>query len=301
MATTKETYYIYIDSDHVENTVVPEDPEFKFSIQPCIQTQPGESCSLFVKDFTHMNNFYNVTDLNKINSIVYIDPVTDEHREVYIHLTNGHYHSGEEIVTHIREIFLEQIKLKFANPTDIPAVECTFHKQTLKCKFRFTGYKLKFIGPVFSRILNFDESKTYIDGDAKSSYQVDVTRNIHNLYVSIAEVNHAKTLNVSSALNMPNRVCKIPIVSPFGGYCVYQSSVNPQRTKISNHIINNLTFKLFLDDGSTISTNKFTCTIVLEIDRPVIKPAHPIQDMPNGYYSTSASIPFLHKPVHRRC
>ena len=291
--TTKDTYYIYLDSDHVENTVSPQDPEFRFAIQPSIQTQTGELCTLFVKDFSTMNDFYNVTAFNRRNQIIYGTTVVE------LLLDTGHYDSGTKLIAHIASIFQKHVNVNI--PTSTPVPNFTFDEKKLKGIFRFNGDTLKFSGLVFTEIFNLDESVPYPDSLAISASPVDVNRNIHNIYLSINELNNTNTVNVSSALNIPNRVCKVPIISPFGGYCVFQSSQYPQKTPVSNHLINNLTFKLFLDNGSTLSSEKFTCTIVLEIERPVVKPAHPIQDMPNGYYSTSANIPFLNKPVHRRC
>lgn len=283
--TTTDTYYVYLDSEQGDEVGDSLHKKYKFPLAPTLKTVSPERGSMYIKDFTIFNDFNNVNYTNDTATIT-----IGSDAPVHLTLTHGHYNTGESLLNHIKEI------VKTA--AGIEELEWNFNPVTLKGDFSYTE-SLQFSGKIFTDIFNLEEDKIYAAGLAISNKAVDINKHLHNVYVSVGEIT-TNSVTVGSARNIPNRICKIPIRSEYGGYVVFQPII-PQRIPVLNTLLSTLTLQLYLDDGVTIESDKFTASVVIEITKPINPNPHAIRDAPNGYYSNGAQQPVLYPNVYRKC
>ena len=284
MATT-DMYYVYLDSEQADQVGDSLHRKFKFPLAPTVKAVSPEIGSMYIKDFTIFNDFKNVNYTNDTATItIGSNPPTS------ITLTQGHYKTGQDLINHIKNIV--------SAAANIDLSLWTFNPVTLKGEFNYTE-SLQFSGKIFTDMFNLEEDKIYGAGLAVSNKEVDINKHLHNVFVSVSEIT-TNSITVGSALNIPNRICKIPIVTGHSGYVVFQPII-PQRVPVVNTLLSNLTLRLYLDDGVTIESDKFTATVVIEITKPTNPNPHAIRDVPNGYYSNGAQQPVLYPNVYRKC
>lgn len=284
--TTTETYYVYLDSEQADQVGDSLHKKFKFPLAPTLKTVSPEKGSMYIKDFTIFNDFNNVNYTNDTATITIGSNAPTE-----ITLTHGHYKDGQGLVDHLMEIFQAAAGIT-------TTLVWKFNPITLKGEFSYNE-SLQFSGKIFTDIFNLEEDKIYAAGLAISNKAVDVNKHLHNVYVSVGEIT-TNSITVGSASNIPNRICKIPIRSQHGGYVVFQPII-PQQVPVLNTLLSTLTLQLYLDDGVTIESDKFTATFVIEITKPINPNPHSIRDVPSGYYSNGAQQPVLYPNVYRKC
>ena len=288
------TYHIYLDSDAgrvLGNT-------YQFDISPTIEVAFPQRGDIYLKEFSGLNNLYNINTTNQTNTIdVNGTPYTRQ-------LPIGHYSTLDEFVVMLNATFGDAGD----SGTNFALVQNTNFADINTLKIQATNTSagppplgLTFSGPVFERILNFSVN-TIVQSPHSSSREVDIHRSTHNVYMSIAEVSN-NTRDVGTALSKGNRIAKIPISTGFGAYIVYQALQPVQKSPVENAIINQLNIQLFNDDGVPYKPDRFTITLALEILVPVQSDYRNqlMQNFPGNYSATSKLQPVLNSSKEQFC
>ena len=154
---------------------------------------------------------------------------------------------------------------------------------------------MTFDGNLFSKMLNFTVNET-VASPHVSSNAVDVHKDTHNLYISINEITNS-VIHVGSAGDIPNRICKVPIVEAYGSYVMYQSQMPIQKAKVDGKVVNKLSVRLFSDEGQNVIPPRFTMTLAVETiqaevdyDNLLHDPRTDAEPVPK----MSRSLPFQH-------
>ena len=200
------TYHIYLDSDSGKKS----GNVFQFPISPTIEVQFPQRGNLYLKEFSGINNLYNVNTNNQTNTISIAGV--------------GHFTTGSGAVPVIpahNYATLEDL-VEVLNNTFTATTGVSFAVEGLKVRATTTGNaQVAFSGPLFEKMLRFtvDEELTL---PHISKGEVDIFRATHNIYMSVAEVAN-NTRDVGTASGKGNRIAKIPVSTPFGAYVVYQA------------------------------------------------------------------------------
>ena len=288
------TYHIYLDSDagrKLGNT-------YQFDISPTIEVQFPQRGDLYLKEFSGLNNLYNINTTNQTNTI-------DVNGTQYTRdLPIGHYATLDEFVAMLNATFgdVADSGTNFApvTNTNFPNVP-TLKIQATNANAGPAPLGLTFSGPVFEKILNFSVG-TIVQSPHSSSKEVDIHRSTHNVYMSIAEVaNNTRDVGTPSARG--NRIAKIPLSTGFGAYIVYQALQPVQKSPVENAIINQLNIQLFDDDGVPYTPDRFTITLALEILVPVQTDYRNqlMQNFPGVYSNSSKMQPVLNSAKEQFC
>ena len=278
------TYHIYLDSDSGKKS----GNVFQFPISPTIEVQFPQRGNLYLKEFSGINNLYNVNTNNQTNTIS-IAGVGD--------FTTG---SGAVPVIPAHNYATLEDLVEVLNNTFTATTGVSFAVEGLKVRATTTGNaQVAFSGPLFEKMLRFtvDEELTL---PHISKGEVDIFRATHNIYMSVAEVAN-NTRDVGTASGKGNRIAKIPVSTPFGAYVVYQAVEPVQKSPVENSLLNQLNIQLFDDDGNVYEPDRFTITLALEIMVPVSTDyKNQLTDMP-GSYSTSKLHPIIAPAIRRSC
>jgi len=271
---------------------------YQFDISPTIEVQFPQRGDLYLKEFSGLNNLYNIHTTNQTNTIdVNGTPYTRN-------LPIGHYATLDEFVAMLNATFGDVAD----SGTSFALVQNTSFPDVKTLKIQATNGSagpaplgLTFSGPVFERILNFSVN-TIVQSPHVSSREVDIHRSSHNVYMSIAEVAN-NTRDVGSASAKGNRIAKIPISTGFGAYIVYQALDPVQKSPVENAIINQLNIQLFDDDGVPYKPDRFTITLALEILVPVQTDYRNqlMHNFPGSYSATSKLQPVLNSSKEQFC
>lgn len=272
------TYHIFLDSDSGKRA----GNSIQFNISPTIEVNYPTRGFLYLKEFSGINNLYNINDSNKTNNVV----ITGTTAGSPISLATGNCQSGTLLAAKLTTAF--------------PDVTFEFDETTLKMRAtNASNASMTFSGNIFEKILNFKTNELVVSGHT-SLAEVDIHRSSHSIYMSIGEVAN-NTRDVGTAQGKGNRIAKIPIVTGFGKYIVYQCASPVQKSPVENSIINQLNIQIFDDDGNNYNPDRFTMTLALEIAQPVQTDfQHEIEDMP-GSYSTQKRMPLLQPALYRSC
>ncbi len=269
------TYHIYLDSDSATKT----GNIYQFDISPTVEVQFPERGELYLKEFSGINNLYNINQSNTANTIK----------------VNGTPHPGTIPIGNYGTLDALVVALNAAFPTS----GVTFTVELLKIRATNTGANLEFSGNLFSKMLRFTVNQSVVSTEI-SAGEVDIHRSTHNVYMSIGEVAN-NTRDVGTAANKGSRVAKIPIPTQFGAYIVYQAQEPVQKSPVENSMLNQLNIQLFDDDGVAYIPDRFTITLALEIVVPVKTDyKNHLTDMP-GPYSTSKMQPVLGTRHYQMC
>ena len=281
------TYHIYLDSDAGRRS----GDAYQFDISPTIEVQFPQRGNLYLKEFSGINNLYNINESNQNNTITVNG--TDYPRQLPV----GNYATLDDMVA--------VLNATFQGAADSQTTFAVFQNAThpnvasLKIQASNPGTNLQFSGPVFEKMLRFTVNEV-VTSPHVSLREVDIHRATHNVYMSIAEVTN-NTRDVGTAAGKGNRVAKIPITTRFGAYVVYQALEPVQKSPVENSMLNQLNIQLFDDDGHSYIPDRFTLTLALEIMVPVQTDyQNQITDMP-GNYSTSKRHPILAPAIRRFC
>ena len=269
------TYHIYLDSDSATKT----GNIYQFDISPTVEVQYPERGEMYLKEFSGINNLYNINQVNTSNTIK----------------VNGTPHAGTIPIGNYGTLDT----LVAALNATFTGIGVTFTVEGLKIRATNTGATLEFSGNLFSKMLRFTVNQSVVS-TVISAGEVDIHRSTHNVYMSIGEVAN-NTRDVGTAANKGSRVAKIPITTQFGAYIVYQAQEPVQKSPVENSMLNQLNIQLFDDDGVAYIPDRFTITLALEIVVPVQTDyKNQITSMP-GPYSTSKMQPVLGTRHYQSC
>lgn len=272
------TYHIYLDSDSATKA----GNIYQFDISPTVEVQFPERGEMYLKEFSGINNLYNINQSNTSNSVKLNGAPALGTGTIPI----GNYATLDELK--------EALNTAFSNITF--TVE---EGLKIKATAPNPGDALEFSGNLFKKILRFTVNEVVV-GSETSAGEVDLHRSTHNVYMSVAEVAN-NTRDVGTAANKGSRIAKIPIATQFGAYVVYQAQEPVQKSPVENSMINQLNIQLFDDDGVAYIPDRFTITLALEIVVPVQTDyKNQLTDMP-GPYSTSKMQPVLGTRHHQVC
>ena len=288
------TYHIYLDSDAgrvIGNT-------YQFDISPTIEVAFPQRGDIYLKEFSGLNNLYNINTSNQINTI-------DVNGTSYTRiLPIGHYGTLDEFVLMLNDTFGDVsdsgTTFTLLQNTNFPDVK-TLKIQATNTSAGPSPQGLTFSGPVFEKILNFTVN-TIVPSPHVSSKEVDIHRSQHNVYMSIAEVAN-NTRDVGTPLAKGNRIAKIPISTGFGAYIIYQALDPVQKSPVENAIINQLNIQLFDDDGFHYTPDRFTITLALEILVPQQTDYRNqlMTNVPGSYAASSKLHPVLNSSKEQFC
>ena len=234
---------------------------------------------MYLKEFSGINNLYNINQGNTSNTIK----------------VNGTPHAGTIPIGNYGTLDALVVALNAA----FTGSGVTFTVEGLKIRATNTNATLEFSGNLFSKMLRFTVNQSVVSTEI-SAGEVDIHRSTHNVYMSIGEVAN-NTRDVGTAAGKGNRIAKIPVVTKFGAYVVYQAVEPVQKSPVENSLLNQLNIQLFDDDGNVYEPDRFTITLALEIAVPVSTDyKNHISEMP-GSYSTSKLHPIIAPAIHRSC
>ncbi len=271
------TYHIYLDSDSAQKS----GNIYQFDISPTVEVQFPERGEMYLKEFSGINNLYNINQSNTSNSVKLNGAPALGTGTIPI----GNYATLDELK--------EALNIAFSN------INFTVEGLKIKATAPNTGDALEFSGNLFKKILRFRVNEVVV-GSETSAGEVDLHRSTHNVYMSVAEVAN-NTRDVGTAANKGSRIAKIPIATQFGAYVVYQASGPVQKSPVENSMINQLNIQLFDDDGVAYIPDRFTITLALEIVVPVKTDyKNQLGDMP-GAYTTHKMQPVLGTRHHQVC
>ena len=203
------TNHIFLDS----TTARLVNGTYEFNLSPPIQEGHLQENYLYVTEFSSVNTLLNINDSNRIVSIIVGG-------QTYTgNLTSKNISTGTDLATALNTIF---------NTATTGNITFTFDVNTLKMIATHNANSpMTFAGSLFSDMLHYPVNEV-VASPTTSSQAVDVHRATHNLYVSIQEISNS-VIHVGSADNIPNRICKIPIVEAFGSYIMYQATLPIQK------------------------------------------------------------------------
>jgi len=273
------TYHIFLDSD----SGIKSGNSMQFDISPTIEVSYPTRGFMYLKEFSGLNTLYNINDSNNRNNVT----LSGSSVAPDVELDKGNVLTGS--------LLADKLNIAF------PAVTFTFDSSTLKMTATTSGnVPMTFTGNLFEKMLNF-KTNELVASPYRSYREVDIHRSTHSIYMSIGEVAN-NTRDVGTASNKGSRIAKIPVLTDFGKYIVYQCSDPVQKSPIENSIINQLNIQLFDDDGHNYTPDRFTCTLALEIAAPVQTDfKHELNDKMPASYSTHKSHPILQPSLKRSC
>ena len=238
------TNHIFLDS----TTARLVNGTYEFNLSPPIQEGHLQENYLYVTEFSSVNTLLNINDSNRIVSIIVGG-------QTYTgNLTSKNISTGTDLATALNTIF---------NTATTGNITFTFDVNTLKMIATHNANSpMTFAGSLFSDMLHYPVNEV-VASPTTSSQAVDVHRATHNLYVSIQEISNS-VIHVGSADNIPNRICKIPIVEAFGSYIMYQATLPIQKALVNGKMVNTLRVRLYSDDGQSFIPPRFTMTLAVE-------------------------------------
>ena len=279
------TYHIYLDSDSGQKS----GNVFQFPISPTIEVQFPERGNLYLKEFSGINNLYNVNAKNQTNSITVGATTFTSGTSGVPEIPIGNYSKLQDLVDQLNTSFQTASSVEFSIVDDIK----------VQAKHPVSTTTFSFSGLLFEKMLRFTVNEL-VPTPHVSKGEVDIHRATHNIYMSVAEVTN-NTRDVGTAAGKGNRIAKIPIATEFGAYVLYQAVEPVQKSPVENSLLNQLNIQLFDDDGNVYEPDRFTITLALEIAVPVSTDyKNHISEMP-GSYSTSKLHPIIAPAIHRSC
>jgi len=277
------TYHIYLDSDSGKKS----GNVFQFPISPTIEVQFPQRGNLYLKEFSGINNLYNVNTNNQTNSITVGATTHTTGIGGIPEIPPGNYSTLQELLDRVNTTFTGIVTF-----TIVPGTIKVQAEHVSNSDFTLSG-------PLFEKMLRFTVNEQ-VTSPHVSKGEVDIHRATHNVYMSVAEVAN-NTRDVGTASGKGNRIAKIPVTTQFGAYVVYQASGPVQKSPVENSLLNQLNIQLFDDDGNVYEPDRFTITLALEIMVPVQTDyKNQISDMP-GSYSTSKLHPIIAPAIRRFC
>jgi len=257
METIRDTFHVYLDSDSAVKT----GNTYQFPISPSIDIQYPQRGYVYLKEFSALNNLYNVDTHNNTLRVYYQDPTTAVlTNSGVLTLPVGHYATGVQLATALQALFP-------ANTMNFQFVEgkmVAFHATQ---NFRFEGV-------IFSDMCLFEINATFIENAINSATvytstnEIDIHRGIHNVYVAIQEI-RANNRDIGTAVGRGSRIAKLPVLTTFGQYIVYQAQSPVVKMTLDEVRINQLHITLFDDDGHHYEPPRFTLSLAIEVADPI--------------------------------
>lgn len=271
METVRDTYHIYLDS----NTATRTGNTYRFPISPSIDVSYPQKGYVYLKEFSGLNNLHNVTDENNSFRVYYQDPNTGQlTNSGLLTLGVGTYATGDLLAVALTALF--------------PQNTMTFEFQDGKMRAYHPTLNFRFEGLIFSDLLAFATGDAYIENATtlatayRSTTEVDIHKNIHNIYVAVQEIK-ANNRDVGTAFARGSRIAKIPILTEYLQYIVYQAQSPVVKMVMDEVRINQLHVDIFDDNGKHYHPPRFTLSLAIEIADPVKTMASNPLSMPDAY------------------
>ena len=274
METIRDTFHVYLDSASAIRT----GNTYQFPISPSIDVMFPQKGYVYLKEFSGLNNLYNVNENNNTFTVYYQDPNNANllTNSGLLTLGVGNYATGTLLAAALTALF--------------PANTMTFHfdEPSARMLAFHPTQNFRFEGAIFSDMLSFATDPIYIENARtlalayRSTTEVDIHKGIHNIYIAIQEIK-ANNRDVGTALARGSRIAKVPVLTDFGHYIVFQAQAPVVKMVMDEVRINQLHVDIFDDDGIHYHPPRFTLSLVIEIADPVATmPPNPLA-VPDAY------------------
>jgi len=245
----EEIICVYLDSKKSTSYI---NNQYEFRVSPNIVLKNDEYCEFYLQNFSCINGIPNIIT-GENDTLTF---TIGSGSAVSISIEKGYY-SGAGLVTAIQTLL---------TAGSIP-LNAVWDNINLKMKISHTNTAFTITETNLSQMLNF-EPREYTSTDSficQSSEVVDLNENVHNLYFTVTEL--TTNTRTSNSFVAVNAIAKIPIVSAFGSYNIFQANNPIQKFVLKQSSVNNLTIKLLTDVADTYHPGRWTATLCFTIKK----------------------------------
>jgi hypothetical protein len=244
-----ETINVYLDSSKANKSNT--ENSFNFRISPGIDIKNDEFCEVYVQNFSCINGIPNIRT-DKTDTLTF-KLGSGEHESVQI--PEGYY-SGAGLAAVLNEEFLSNLI-----PLSIEYID-----EQIKFKLIHTTAANFTLITTQNQLVNLLQFETGVEnaGEIESKFTVDLNSDSHNLFLTVPEFYTNSRVNGTSDI-APNSICRIPIVSAFGNYNVFQANNPVQKFMLRQKNISSLSVQLLTDSGDIFTPGKWSASLVFTI------------------------------------
>lgn len=245
----EETINVYLDSSKANKSNT--ENSFNFRISPGIDVNNDQYCEVFVQNFSCINGIPNIRTGK--TDILTISIGTSPNESIQI--PEGYY-SGRGLA--------DEFNQEFTN-LNIP-LAFEWNTETLKFRLSHQSSATFVIVETQNQLADLLQFETGVEnaGLIDSKLPVDLNSDSHNLFFTVPEFYTNSRVNGTSDI-APNSICRIPIVSSFGNYNVFQANNPVQKFMLRSKNISSLSVQLLTDSGDIFTPGKWSASLVFTI------------------------------------
>ncbi len=319
-----QTYNVYLDSENAVKT----GNTWNFNLRPNISATYGSKAKLYVRDFSTMNNMFNITgsESDRTFSIITRDFNDARLRVTTYVFPESRFSNGKDFADVLNGIFYDPVN----NPTTYSGVKFTWNRYTTKMEFHYldesntlvsessipnpdtspgapdfiSGRYVTFPSdsqrpmmpqPINELYLKFPLAMqgqldpNYFVSSGTSSDIIDFNRDMHNLYISCHQALDYNR-NGQTAKAIGGRIIKIPTNTEFGSMIQYKQTEPVYKVELSSKQTDKLSLSFFDDSGKYYDNiGRFTLTLTIELETKIV----PIKPELHSSHLSSRNPPLL--------